>query len=66
MNLTVGLLGKHHVTCGGRGIVASRYALGDGHADCFVGKLKSSAHSPTLGQALEEALDSACTAQLSS
>ena len=40
MNLAVGLLGKHHVTCGGRGIVASRDALGDGHADRLVGKLK--------------------------
>lgn len=58
MNLTVGLLGKHHVTCGGRGIVASRDSLGDGHADRLVGKLKSSAHSPTLGQALDDALDS--------
>ena len=40
MNLTVGLFGKHYVTCGGRGIVASRDALGDGHADRLVGKPK--------------------------
>ena len=40
MNLTAGLLGKHHVTCGGRGIVASRDSLGDGHANRLVGELK--------------------------
>ena len=40
MNLTVGLFGKHHVTRGGRGIVASRDALGDGHANRLVSELK--------------------------
>ena len=68
MNLTVGLFGKHHVTCGGRGIVASRDALGDGHADRLVGKLKKLLDVISLLTAisLEEALDSSCTAQLSS
>ena len=40
MNLTVWLFGKYHIACRGRGIVAPRDALGDGHADCLVGKLK--------------------------
>ena len=40
MNLTVGLFGKHHVTSRGRGIVAPRDALGDGHADRLVGQPK--------------------------
>ena len=40
MNLTVRILGKNQIACRGGGIVASRDTLGDGHANCLVGKPK--------------------------
>mgnify|MGYP000485391377 CR=1 FL=1 len=40
MNLSVRILGKNQIACRGGGIVASRDALGDRHANCLVGKPK--------------------------